>query len=183
MFQFYQYKIDSFVNVLWFLQSTMNNYTTRQMGLNQFCEIHRQEQRMRLLMEHISDLDRYTAEKKRLKDLETALTIYTAKLGRATKTSYEAKKEKEEASRNYEEARSRLCRDFHLDTLSAKLERAYIRHTNASADLLRLTHECETRKEQISELSFQNNRLRAKMIRMKNPCYKQGAAAPLRPPA
>ena len=154
---------------------TMNDYyETRQMGLNQFCEIHRQEQRMRLLMEHISDLDRYTAEKKRLKDLETALTIYTAKLGRATKTSYVAKKEKEEASRNYAEEISRSCRDAHLNTLSAIVDRAYIRHTNASADMLRLTHECDDRKEQISELSFQNNRLRAKMIRMKNPCYKQG---------
>jgi hypothetical protein len=162
----------------------MNNIQTRQMGLNQFCEIHRQEQRMRLLMEHISDLDRYAAEKKRLKELETALAIYKSKLATATKTSYEAKKEKEEALRNYEEARSKLCRDFHLDTLSARVDRAYIKHTNVSADLLRLTYECETRKEQISELSFQNNRLRAKMIRMKNPCYKQqGAAAPLQPPA
>jgi hypothetical protein len=128
---------------------------------------------MRLLMEHISDLDRYTRKKERLKDLENALNIYTSKLAHAKKTSYEAKKEKDEASRNYAEEISRSCRDDHLNTLSAIVDRAYIRHTNASADMLRLTHECDYRKEQISELSFQVNRLRAKMIRMKNPCYKR----------
>ncbi len=139
------------------------------MGLNQFCELHRVEQTTGLLLEHISNVDRYTADKEMLMELENALTNYRAQLATATKTCYEAKKEKEEASRNYEEARSKLCRDVHLDTLSAKLERAYIRHTNASAEVLRLTHECEIRTEDISELSFLNNRLRAKMIRMNNP--------------
>ncbi len=146
---------------------------TRQMGLNQFLEIHKQEQKMRLLMEHIRDMDQYAEQKKHLSVLEDALKVYTTKLSHATKTCYQAKKEKDEANREYTEARNRLCRDVYLDGLSARSERAYTRYTNASADLLRLTYECDSRKDQISELSFQLNRLKAKMIRMKNPCYKR----------
>jgi hypothetical protein len=153
----------------------MNYETRRQMGLNQFMEIHKQEQKMRLLMEHIRDMDQYAEQKKHLAVLEDALIIYTKKLTHATNTSYRAKKDKDEANSAYADASNRLCRDVHLDSLSSASERAYIRYTNASADLLRLTYECDSRKEQISELSFQLNRLRAKMIRMKNPCYKRQA--------
>jgi hypothetical protein len=142
----------------------------RQMGLNQFLEIHKQEQKMRLLMEHIRDMDQYAEQKKHLVVLEDALIIYTKKLGRATRTSYQAKKDKDEANSAYADA---FRRDVHSDNLFDIVDRAYIRYTNASTDLLRLTYECESRKEQISELSFQLNRLKAKMIRMKNPCYKR----------
>ena len=149
------------------------NSEMRQMGLNQFMEIHKQEQKMRLLMEHIRDMDQYAEQKKHLGLLEDAIIIYTKKLARATKTSYQAKKEKDEANREYTEARNMLCRDVHLDNLFDRVDRAYIRYTNASTDLLRLTYECDSRKEQISDLSFQLNRLKAKMIRMKNPCFKR----------
>ena len=73
----------------------ISNSETRQMGLNQFCQLHRQEQKMRLLMEHIRDMDQYAAQKKQLKVLEDALVIYTVKLRRATKTNFQAKKDKE----------------------------------------------------------------------------------------
>ncbi len=149
------------------------NYETRQMALNQFCQLHQQEQKMRLLMEHIRYMDQYAEQRKQLTVLENALNIYKVKLSHATKTCFHAKKEKEEANREYAEARNRLCRDVHLDALFDRSERAYIRYTNASTDLLRLTYECDSRKEQISELSFQLNRLKAKMIRTKNPCYKR----------
>jgi hypothetical protein len=145
------------------------DYETRQMGLNQFLELHKQEQKMRLLMEHISNVDRYAEQKKRLKTLEAALNVYTAKLGRATRKSIQAKKDKEEANDDYMEARNR--RDFPLDSLFDRVDRAYVRCMNTSTDVLRLTYECDYRKEQISELSFQLNRLKAKMIRMKNPCF------------
>ena len=127
---------------------------------------------MRLLMEHIRDMDQYAEQKKHLVVLEDALMIYTKKLAHATRTSYQAKKDKDEANSAYSEASNRLCRNVHLDSLFDRVDRAYIRYTNASTDLLRLTCECDDRKEQISELSFQLNRLKAKMIRMKNPCYK-----------
>ncbi len=146
------------------------NYETRQMALNQLCQLHKQEQKMRLLMEHIRDMDQYAEQKKHLGLLEDALMIYTKKLAHVTKTNFQAKKEKEEANREYADA---FRRDFHLDTLFDRSERAYIRYTNASTDLLRLTYECDSRKEQISELSFQLNRLKAKMIRTKNPCFKR----------
>jgi len=149
------------------------NYEKRQMGLNQFCQIHKQEQKMRLLMEHIRDMDQYAEQKKHLAELEDALIIYTKKLSHATTTSYQARKEKEEANNAYSDASNMLCRDVHMDNLFNSLDRAYIRYTNASADLLRLTYECESRKAQINDLSFQLNRLKAKMIRMKNPCYKR----------
>ena len=145
----------------------------RQMGLNQFMEIHKQEQKMRLLMEHIRDMDQYAEQKKHLAELEDALIIYTKKFAHATRTNFQAKKDKDEANKSYSDARNMLCRDVHLDNLFDRVDRAYIRYTNASTDLLRLTYECDSRKEQISELSFQLNRLRAKMIRMKNPCYKR----------
>ena len=141
------------------------DYETRQMGLNQFLELHKQEQKMRLLMEHISDLDHYSARRKQLLLLEDALNVYTAKLRRATKTSFQETKDKDEA---IEEARNRLT-----DSLFERVDNAYIRVMNTRTDVLRLRHECDSRKEQISELSFELNRLRAKMIRMKNPCYKR----------
>jgi hypothetical protein len=144
---------------------------TRQMGLNQFMEIHKQEQKMRLLMEHIRDMDQYASQKKELTVLEDALVIYTKKLTHVRNKCFQAKKEKEEANKDYTEARNRG--DFPLDSLFDRVDRAYIRYTNASTDLLRLTYECDSRKEQISELSFQLNRLKAKMIRMKNPCFKR----------
>ena len=149
----------------------ISNSETRQMGLNQFCQLHRQEQKMRLLMEHIRDMDQYAAQKKQLKVLEDALVIYTVKLRRATNTNFQAKKEKEEANVDYAEAGNR--RYDNLDSLFDRVDKAYIRMMNSSADLLRLTFECDSRKEQISELSFQLNRLKAKMIRMKNPCFKR----------
>ena len=149
------------------------DYETRQMGLNQFLELHKQEQKMRLLMEHIRDVDNYAAQKKQLALLENALNIYAKKLAHANMNSFKLKKEKEDAIRTYADATNRLCRDVYLESLRAISDRAYIRYTNASTDLLRLTYECDYRKEQISELSFQLNRLRAKMIRMKNPCFKR----------
>lgn len=148
----------------------ISNSETRQMGMNQFLEIHKQEQKMRLLMEHIRDMDQYAEQKKYLVVLEDALMIYTKKLAHATTTSYQAKKDKDEANSAYADA---FRRDVQLDSLFDRVDRAYIRYTNASTDLLRLTYECDSRKEQISELSFQLNRLKAKMIRMKNPCYKR----------
>lgn len=148
-----------------------NTIETRQMGLNQFCQIHKQEQKMRLLMEHIRDMDQYAEQKKHLGLMDDALMIYTKKLAHATNTRYHAKKDKDEANSAYADAINRS--NVALDELFDRSERAYIRYTNASADLLRLTYECDSRKEQISELSFQVNRLKAKMIRMKNPCYKR----------
>jgi hypothetical protein len=138
-----------------------NTSETRQMGMNQFCQLHQQEQKMRLLMEHIRDMDQYSEQKRQIKVLEDALVVYMVKLRRATKTSFLLKKEKEEA-------RNKLT-----DSSFDRVERAYIRYTNASTDVLRLSYECDSRKEQISELSFQLNRLKAKMIRMKNPCFKR----------
>ncbi len=142
------------------------NYETRQMALNQFCQLHQQEQKMRLLMEHIRDMDQYAEQKKQLKVLEDALIVYMVKLRRATKTSFQLKKEKEDANDKY-------INNRYDNLLFERVEKAYIRYTNASTDVLRLTFECDSRKEQISELSFQLNRLKAKMIRMKNPCYKR----------
>jgi hypothetical protein len=142
-------------------------------NLVKFCENHFHEQRMRSLSDHIANADTYTILRKRLQELELSLINFSDQLTIITQKCHETVVTKDRLYKEYQLARSRLTRDHILTELASTLYRYDTTSLNLKTEKNRLFHECENVKEEISEVSFCLNRLRSKMIRMKNPCYKK----------
>ena len=142
-------------------------------NLVKFCENHFHEQRMRSLSDHIANADTYTILRKRLQELELSLINFSDQLTTTTQKYNGAVIQKDKLRTEYQLARSKLTRDHILSNLASSLSRHDNLSLNLHTEKLRLFHQCEYIKEEISETSFSLNRLRAKMIRMKNPCYNK----------
>jgi hypothetical protein len=142
-------------------------------NLVKFCENHIHEQRMRSLSDHIANAETYSSLKSRLKELDLSFVNFSDQLTIITQKCHETVVTKDRLRKEYQLARSRLTRDNILTELASTLYRYDTTCLHWKTEKNRLFHECENVKEEISEVSFCLNRLRAKMIRMKNPCYKK----------
>jgi hypothetical protein len=152
--------------------------TLRQLSI--ICAKHISEQSSMQLDEHIADAKLYKILRKELNARENVYILVIQRAEHANQISYEISRLKQQAD-NEKDPRQRLvdCNDevrrlwTKHNMLNASRADIGLYHRNAYREATRHELDCELFRNMFSSCSFELNRLRAKMIRTRNPYYKQ----------